>query len=354
MAMRICLLVFVLVPVAAGQSERLKLTFTEHNPLSERDLVCIRLGATVVPPPPHPTLSAEFDLTTEPFDVIVPPGYRSTTPHGIFVWMGVTDPSPEWFDVLARQKLIFMDGRATNAAVEHVAWRKPLDGVFNLQKRYNIDANRIYIAGFSGGASAASFAITAFPDAYRGALLMMGGGFYPSAINDAGKTIPTDEPRMPWRQDLLDDMKQNAPLVLMYGARDPKASHTPPHYHGLLLDGFVRPTLMEVPGIGHQHPNAQWFAKAINALDRPVIKKPPTTAPTTAPSPSPGQVAQAERYLARAIYWDRGPGKRSMREARAKVALEQVVADYPTTPAAAKARRMLAKLQVTTRAAPAE
>src|SRR5207249_1578768 len=87
----------------APATGRMTLTFTEHSPLGELEQVLRRLGA-LHPPTAKEKAQAEFDLAREPFDVFIPPNYRASVPHGLFVWIGVTDASPEWFDVLARHR----------------------------------------------------------------------------------------------------------------------------------------------------------------------------------------------------------------------------------------------------------
>ncbi|MEO6434238.1 MAG: hypothetical protein ABIP55_00550, partial [Tepidisphaeraceae bacterium] len=49
-------------------------------------------------------LPMEYDLALETFDLNVPRAYRAGDPHGIFVWNGVTAPSEDWYDIIARHK----------------------------------------------------------------------------------------------------------------------------------------------------------------------------------------------------------------------------------------------------------
>jgi hypothetical protein len=77
------------------------------------------------------------------------------------------------------------------------------------------------------------------------------------------------------------------------------------------------------------------------------------TTPTDQPNPLPGQIGQAQRILATALLnLERQYPKQYSKEQvarfrkaaqdRARKYLEQVVSEYPTTPAAAKARQLLA------------
>jgi hypothetical protein len=125
-------------------------------------------------------------------------------------------------------------------------------------------------------------------------------------------------------------------------------------YTGLLLDGFERVTYIVLPGGGHRPPNAPWFERGLVALESPPRVALVTT-PTDQPNPLPGQIGQAQRILATALLnLERQYPKQYSKEQvarfrkaaqdRARKYLEQVVSEYPTTPAAAKARQLLAAM----------
>ena len=84
-------------------------------------------------------MGLDYDLSSQTFEVVVPHSYRPGQPHGLLVWMGVSEFSPVWLDVLARHKLILV---SANTMKGHVArYPAPLDAVHNLKKRYRIDEN---------------------------------------------------------------------------------------------------------------------------------------------------------------------------------------------------------------------
>src|SRR4051812_11233264 len=79
---------------APGSTGRLHLTFTERSPLSAPEVVMARLdelrrGVTEA----NARKSCTYDLADESFDAVVPAGYKPLVPHGLFVWMGVTEAS---------------------------------------------------------------------------------------------------------------------------------------------------------------------------------------------------------------------------------------------------------------------
>jgi hypothetical protein len=79
------------------------------------------------------------------------------------------------------------------------------------------------------------------------------------------------------------------------------------------------------------------------------------TSPTAQPNPLPGQLGQAQRILATALLnlerqypsqysKEQVERLRASAQDRARKHLQRVIADYPTTPAAATAREVVARM----------
>jgi len=327
----------------------LHLTFTERSPLSTIDVVLQRMdyaNSSV-----ELRKSFEYDLAGLSFDVFVPRTYRADVPHGLFVWMGVTDVPPAWRNVLARHKLILI---AANTRKGHAAtYGPPLDAVHNMKRLYNIDENRVYVSGFSAGACGATMMVRGYPEVFHGGLFLMGGHFYYSRVSQNGQREPTVEGPPPTWKGPLDEIKKTTRLVMVKGGTDTQwtASEGRSDYEAFRLDGFTRICYLEVPGLGHVPPNAAWFEKGVVALDRSEVLTPPDTSPTTQPDPSPDQIAQAQRILATAQYYlecklpqtslEMQDRIRRSHRAKALERLQQVQEQYPTTPAALKAGELL-------------
>jgi hypothetical protein len=333
-------------PAATG---RLRLTFSEHSPLSGMDTVLQRLD--MADHPPDNLQNMAYDLT---FDVFVPPNYTPNVPHGLLVWMGVSGFSAAWLDVLPRHKLILVC--ANNVKGRTARHGAALDAVHNLKKLYNIDDPRVYASGFSAGGQIATHMVRCFPEVFRGGLFLLGGSFYLSRPGENGQREPTVEAAYPNWKGQLDQLKKSVKLVMVKGGSDPE---WPPQegrsdYHALWLDGFTHVSYFEVPGLGHTHPDARWFEQGIVALDQSKPLTPPLISPTKEPHPLPGQVAQAQRILATAQYYleQTAPGKsgkmpdrmRRPLQDKSRKYLQQVLEEYPTTPAAIRARALLGAL----------
>jgi hypothetical protein len=118
-------------------------------------------------------------------------------------------------------------------------------------------------------------------------------------------------------------------------------------------EGYKHVTLVEVPGIGHAMPGAEWVERAIAELDRtPVTVAVATTRPATRPmtttgpavrpvtgrgaSAAGGTRSDAERLLAKGkLYLDNGMAERG------REMLRRVVDEYPRSDAAKEARKLL-------------
>jgi predicted esterase len=307
----------------------------------------------------------DYDLGKESVDVVVPASARDGSPHGLFVWLGVTQPNADWFGALARHRLIYVTPNNCDGRSPWVKRGLAIDAVHNLSKRYNIDASRVYLSGFSAGAHASAKLVVQFPDVFRGAVCLMGGVYYRTADpktpgKPGGPDVTVIGPA--WYGD-VERLKQDLRLVSVFGGGDDMC---PPEQgraddEALRLDGFQH-AYIELPGHGHSHPDLATFQRALSALDAP-----PGRAPTTQPidgnqRPHPDQLAQAKRLLTTARIAYEQLSRMSARPATAaglaKLAaddptfdasfarrcLTKLLADYPTTPAAAEGRALLAKL----------
>ncbi|HEU5396815.1 MAG TPA: hypothetical protein VFV81_06590, partial [Verrucomicrobiae bacterium] len=310
-----------------------------------------RLGMARNPPANRDAMN--YDMT---FYVFVPPTYDAKVPHGIFVWMGVTGFPRDWLNVIAQHKLILVCANNRPGVAPHGA---ALDAVYNLTKLYNIDANRVYASGFSAGGAQATHMLRCFPEVFHGGLFVLGGYFYLSRPMGHGQREPTIEPAFPFWKGNLDQIKKSARIVILRGGNDKawEASEGRSDFQALYLDGFTHFAYFEIPGQDHALPNVLWFEKGVVALEQNKATVPPDISPTRDPDPSPAQNAQAERIFATGLLHleeevPRGANKKVLekiqasRRETAQTFFRQTTNQFPTTPAAAKARVWLKQLSI--------
>jgi predicted esterase len=206
---------------------------------------------------------AALELDSERFTVFVP----AHPPAGGYALLVFIPPWPEarlppgWREALERYGTVFVSAAHSGNEASDLARRAPLAlvAVANLRRRYPIDATRIYVGGFSGGARVALRLALAYPDLFRGALLNAG-----SDPIDAG-------PPSPPAPALLHAFQLGSRIVYVTGAQD--ALH-------LRMDGDSQESLRRfcqfesradvTPKVAHEVADAAAFAGALHELLMPV------------------------------------------------------------------------------------
>jgi pimeloyl-ACP methyl ester carboxylesterase len=153
-----------------------------------------------------------IDLSQETFVLYVP---SPAPPQGyallVFVppWHDARLPVG-WTAVLDRYHVIFVSAARSGNEETVLGRREPLAllAEHNVLARYPVDPQRVYLAGFSGGARVAQRLALAYPDVFRGAILNAGS----DPIGDADIALP---PR-----DLFLQFQSSSRLVYLTGEAD--------------------------------------------------------------------------------------------------------------------------------------
>lgn len=154
-----------------------------------------------------------LEITAERFLIYQPAG--PSPPHGfallVFVppWQDARLP-PGWAMVLERLRVVFMTAARSGNEENPLGRRVPLAllAAAEAQRRFTIDPEQVYVAGFSGGSRIALRLALAYPDVFRGVIL------------DAGSDpIGTPEVPLPPR-DLLALFQARTRIVYLTGERD--------------------------------------------------------------------------------------------------------------------------------------
>jgi hypothetical protein len=256
------------------------LVFEESSPDSSDSELKRRFGAKNDPP--------AFELSKEKFRVIIPATYQLDSSWGLFVWIdAMPEPSlsKDWETILADKKLLFVGASNTgNGRNLFDRCRLAVDAVHNMKRRFRVDPDRVYVSGQSGGGRVASTVGIAYADVFTGCFPIVGVNFY--------KPIPTGEPKMTWRPTfqpdsrILESAKARSRYVLLTGEKDFNRENTLRVYRdGFKAEKFRQILYLEVPGMGHEKPTAEWFLKGIEFLDiKPIPPK--DAAPVEGPKPS--------------------------------------------------------------------
>jgi predicted esterase len=303
-------------------------TFVEKVAVSGQtrlDWVYPLLGNSPSEPPPG--LLAKYASTGQSYEFFGPvddPGGR--LPLVIFV--SPSDRSIGWqfWESTCRGGGVLFAGLRDMGNGRTVAQRvrATLDVLDDLRDRYEIDPDRTYLAGFSGGGHIACVVATALPEYFGGVVCV-------------GHAPPP--PQAPWQ---LDRVRQRLSVAILCGENDPATPLMEDLYGPWWRGAGVRVAPITVDDIGHTMPDAPLFEQAFawmeDALSDRRAKAALRPALRIADTPSRSEWAQrqlddAQRLLALGDPASIDAGLQQ---------LQGLVARWPDVSAAAPAQRLIA------------
>jgi hypothetical protein len=153
-----------------------------------------------------------IDLAQERFAAYVPT-QRPPLGYSLLVFIPPWQDSrlpPGWAAVLDELGTIFVSAAKSGNEENVIDRRIPLAllGAYNMMQRYPVDADRVYVGGFSGGSRVAMRTALAYPDLFRGALLNAGS----DPIGGKEALLPPD--------DLFARFQSSSRLVYVTGSQD--------------------------------------------------------------------------------------------------------------------------------------
>ena len=188
------------------------------------------------------------------WQVIVPLAYADSAPPGVVVYVSPLEfgaPPRDWATLLNEKNLLWIG--ANDAGNQHPVAERMLKAMLAsavLEKlHYVVDADRIYVAGMSGGGQTATRVMAARPEQFRGGIYMAG-------------TTPLGEP-LPPKIELI---RQNR-HVFMVGTYDPALQSTQRVYREYVAAGVSNSKLITIRNFKHRMPPGDYFVKAIEYLD---------------------------------------------------------------------------------------
>jgi len=207
------------------------------------DWVYPLLGRSPAAPPN--SLLSDYNSRSQTYEFFGPhaPNDSATYPLVIFV-----SPSNRplgwtfWESTCRRRRVLFAGLHdAGNGVAEARRVRAVLDVLDDVRRRFRVDADRTYLAGFSGGAHVACRVAFHLPEYFGGVV----------AVGHAPQ-LPSE----PW---LLHRMRDRLSVALACGDRDPAVAWVEELAEPMLVGAGVRTATSIVPGMRHTMPHAAEF-----------------------------------------------------------------------------------------------
>jgi hypothetical protein len=337
---------------AQGQEKKgdFQIKFTDRVPISDTAEVVRRLPGWKLDTIKKEGQEESYDINNESFEVHVPSENNGERPFGLLVYISPgnkgTLPKKDWYAITDRRHMIVVG--ANNSGNSREAWLRlslAVDAAENIKKQYKIDPERVYTAGVSGGGFCSAVLNWAYSDVFRGGIYIIRAAYW-RAIPAPSEGDNHFWPRasMPPPGKLLGDAKKRSRHVILEGEKDQNRTASNDQFEAMKKDGYLNVTYLEVPGMGHQPPDAEWFEKALEAMDKPSAApvasagksgKSAALPPASKPAVDPAEAASEQMFKKARMYAD----NKMIDKARALA--NEVVEQYPKTAAAADARKLL-------------
>jgi hypothetical protein len=153
------------------------------------------------------------DLAQARFDLYVPSRPRPGGRYALMVWVSPFDEATgaaEFRETLERHGMILVSARESGNERSLLERRLPLalHAAHNVMLRHDVDPERVYVGGYSGGSRAAFRLAIDWPDLFRGALL------------NAGSDVLGGAAISPPAADLMRRVQDRSRFVYVTGVRD--------------------------------------------------------------------------------------------------------------------------------------
>jgi hypothetical protein len=222
-----------------------------------------------------PNINYDLDPNQERYLVHVPADYTGTALYGLVVFIDsddiVTRVPDGWGSVLDSRHLLFVaPEKAGNDNYEKRRMGLAVLGALEMMKRYRIDPNRVYAAGYSGGSRVAGTLGFFQSDVFHGTIQNCRADFYrrvPTVY--ASSWISTTGQPYGTFSASTEEIAQakRVRFVLITGTNDFRRGNILDIFNGgFTQDGF-QAKLLDVPGMGHSTCSGEILSAALSFIE---------------------------------------------------------------------------------------
>ncbi|MFK7899808.1 MAG: T9SS type A sorting domain-containing protein [Cyclobacteriaceae bacterium] len=121
-------------------------------------------------------------LVNYTYDIYIPASYDGSEPYGLVTYINSVNNGAlrsQWKPVFDEKKMIYIGGdNIGNSISTYIRPAVAMAAALRMQELFNIDTNRIYSSGNSGGSRQAQLLAYIYPDTYKGVLSNCGGNYF--------------------------------------------------------------------------------------------------------------------------------------------------------------------------------
>ncbi len=205
------------------------------------------------------------------FDLYIPPSYDGTEPYGLMTWISSGKNGiirNQWKTVADEKKIIFIGANGLgNTIITTDRIGAAVASAFRMRELFNIDENRIYASGNSGGARVAANMAFLFPEWIAGSLCLCGSSYFNDVQRDYQTRTDEYENIITYQDGYKDYVKTfDQRYAIMTSYEDFREGNIMNIYHnGMEVDNF-KSKILENEG-GHCATNTIQFRNAVNFVE---------------------------------------------------------------------------------------
>ncbi|MEM7104888.1 MAG: T9SS type A sorting domain-containing protein [Bacteroidota bacterium] len=211
------------------------------------------------------------------FDIYVPDDYDGTEPYGLVTFINSGNNGgfkSQWLPVLDDKKLIWIAGdNIGNSIFINIRMGVGMAAVLRMQELFNIDPDRIYTSGNSGGARMAHNLAFIYPETFSGGMPSCGGSYIRQVDQDYETQNPDGhyEAILPYASNYLDYLLPfDQRIANMTSFNDFREGDIMNIYHNGVEQDGLKGKFLETDG-SHCATTTEHFEDAVNYVEHPFL-----------------------------------------------------------------------------------
>jgi Esterase PHB depolymerase len=247
----------------------------QHEPERKGEFVTAFAGPPLFPQQRNPNISYGLNPALERYFVHVSQEYSDATAYGLIVFTDASETFNQlpdgWREVLDSRRYLFIAAQSAGNN-QYVNRRLGLAvmGALEMMKHYRIDPNRVYAAGFSGGARMSGLLGFYQSDIFRGTIQNCGVDFY-KPVPMVAATSPLDTAGQPYGVLAATPGEiaaaRRVRFALITGTNDFRRGNILDIFNGGFAREGFQARLFDVPGMAHDIAGAETLSAVLDFLE---------------------------------------------------------------------------------------